>query len=83
MSEGIAESTFGPLEVYPDDNPKTVLGLAKPRHSPFPPSALIHLGEAMENGRKKYGPDELAGEGGDSLDLCRRRRAASYGLARW
>lgn len=40
---------------YPDDNPKTVLGTAKPGVSAIPPSALIYLGRAMEDGRRKYG----------------------------
>jgi hypothetical protein len=44
MSDSVAETTFGPLESYPDDNPKTVLGLAKPSTFAIPPSALIHLG---------------------------------------
>jgi len=55
MNDSVAETTFGPLETYPDDNPKTVLGMAKPLTFAIPPSALIHLGGAMENGRKKYG----------------------------
>lgn len=42
-------------ENYPDDNPKTVLGIKKPSMSPVPPVALLHLMKAMEDGRKKYG----------------------------
>lgn len=39
----------------PDEaNPKTALGLLKPAFHSIPPSALIHLGAAMENGRLKY-----------------------------
>lgn len=41
---------------YPDDNPKTILGLTKPSLSSIPPVALFHLGQAMGDGRAKYGP---------------------------
>jgi hypothetical protein len=44
-----------PTEAYPDDNPKTVHGTAKPSISAIPPSAIIHLGQAMANGERKYG----------------------------
>lgn len=40
---------------YPDDNPKTAVGLTKPPLSPIPPVALLHLGKAMADGRDKYG----------------------------
>ena len=40
---------------YPDDNPKTVLGLAKPSISVIPPVAILHLGKAMADGKRKYG----------------------------
>lgn len=40
---------------YPDDNPKTTIGMKKPGISSVPPSALIHLGRAMADGRRKYG----------------------------
>ena len=40
---------------YPDDNPKTVYGTAKPSVSAIPPSAIIHLGQAMAEGERKYG----------------------------
>ncbi len=40
---------------YPDDNPKTSIGMKKPSLSAVPPSALIHLGRAMADGRRKYG----------------------------
>lgn len=42
-------------DVYPDDNPKTILGEAKPPITPCPPSALLHLGRAMADGKRKYG----------------------------
>lgn len=38
-----------------DDNPKTVYGAAKPGISAIPPSAILHLGQAMADGRAKYG----------------------------
>lgn len=41
---------------YPDNNPKTVVGMQKPRLSLIPPAALIHAARAMENGADKYGP---------------------------
>ncbi|MDI3307512.1 MAG: DUF5664 domain-containing protein [Acetobacteraceae bacterium] len=43
-------------EAYPDDNPKTVLGIAKPALHVIPPVALIHLGQVMSDGARKYGP---------------------------
>lgn len=43
------------LKAYPDDNPKTVLGLKKPSLSAIPPAGMFHLGLAMDNGRNKYG----------------------------
>lgn len=41
---------------YPDGNPKTILGIAKPPTSPIPPVAILWLGQAMADGRRKYGP---------------------------
>lgn len=40
---------------YPDDNPKTVLGTAKPGLSAVPPVGMLHLGRAMADGERKYG----------------------------
>lgn len=40
---------------YPDDNPKTALGTAKPSLSVIPPVALFHMGQAMQDGKAKYG----------------------------
>lgn len=40
---------------YPDDNPKTALGQAKPGMSDVPPVALLALGEVMRFGAGKYG----------------------------
>lgn len=40
---------------YPDDNPKTVIGLKKPPTRAIPPIAILHLGGAMEDGAAKYG----------------------------
>jgi len=40
---------------YPDDNPKTAIGMTKPPLHFIPPVALIHLGLGMENGGSKYG----------------------------
>lgn len=40
---------------YPDNNPKTAVGINKPSLGPIPPAALIHLGHAMQDGAKKYG----------------------------
>lgn len=39
---------------YPDDNPKTAFGIKKPPLAPIPPSALLYLGQAMQDGRIKY-----------------------------
>lgn len=40
----------------PDSNPKTLLGIAKPPISAIPPVAILQLGQAMKDGRTKYGP---------------------------
>lgn len=39
----------------PDGNPKTRYGVAKPGFEAIPASALIYLGQAMADGKKKYG----------------------------
>lgn len=36
-------------------NPKDILGIAKPGISAIPASALFHLGQAMEEGKQKFG----------------------------
>lgn len=41
---------------YPDDNPKTLIGTTKPPMHYVPPVALLHLGQVMADGAKKYGP---------------------------
>lgn len=38
-----------------DGNPKTLIGIRKPSFHAIPPSALIHLGAAMADGKRKYG----------------------------
>lgn len=43
------------MSSYPDDNPKTVIGLTKPPLHAIPPVALLHLGGAMSDGERKYG----------------------------
>lgn len=40
---------------YPDDDPKTKVGLTKPSMAPIPPTAVLYLGMAMSDGRRKYG----------------------------
>jgi len=42
-------------EPYPDDNPKTAIGVTKPQLHAIPPVALLHLGAAMADGERKYG----------------------------
>jgi hypothetical protein len=43
------------LAAYPDDNPKTAIGITKPSISAIPPVAILKLGEAMTDGKRKYG----------------------------
>ena len=45
----------GSNKVTATANPKTSIGLAKPSMSAVPPSAILHLGRAMSDGRRKYG----------------------------
>jgi hypothetical protein len=40
---------------YPDNNPKTAIGVSKVPLHYIPPVALVHLGLAMEDGGGKYG----------------------------
>lgn len=42
--------------MYPDNNPKTALGLTKPQMSLTPSTALVHLALAFADGAAKYGP---------------------------
>lgn len=52
---------LGPLSLtaapgaYPDNNPKTVYGEAKPPLHAIPASALLLLGQVMASGEAKYG----------------------------
>jgi len=41
---------------YPDDNPKTAVGMTKPSTCRIPPVALLQLGAVMALGARKYGP---------------------------
>lgn len=43
-------------KAYPDNNPKTVLGITKAPLHLVPPSATYHLATAFADGAKKYGP---------------------------
>ena len=43
------------LNAYPDDNPKTQLGEAKPKISDAPTIAIRALGQVMSMGAVKYG----------------------------
>lgn len=43
------------MSSYPDDNPKTIYGVAKPGIMAVPAVALYHLGQAMADGMRKYG----------------------------
>ena len=55
--ESVTE-TFGPLEDtigYPDNNPKTLIGTTKPPTHCVPPVAILMLGQAMKDGKEKYG----------------------------
>lgn len=42
-------------DAYPDNNPKTVFGLAKAPLHLVPPSAMRYLAKAFKNGADKYG----------------------------
>lgn len=41
---------------YPDNNPKTVFGSAKPGIRHVPTTALLEVGRVMDHGAAKYGP---------------------------
>lgn len=40
---------------YPDANPKTAIGTAKPSLSVVPPVGIYHMAQAMADGEQKYG----------------------------
>lgn len=50
------EETLGTTNSYPDGNPKTVHGEAKPSPALIPGSAVIELASVFGLGAKKYGP---------------------------
>lgn len=41
---------------YPDNNPKTIYGLAKPSLTNVPPVGIFRVGQVMAEGAAKYGP---------------------------
>jgi len=41
---------------YPDNNPKTIYGVAKPPLNLIPAPALLHVAMAFGDGARKYGP---------------------------
>lgn len=41
---------------YPDDNPKTAIGVTKAPYHLVPPSGIHHTAAAFADGAKKYGP---------------------------
>lgn len=42
--------------VYPDNNPKTAIGVTKPSLSKVPPAAVLYTALAFMDGARKYGP---------------------------
>lgn len=49
-------SAMKPKDSYPDDNPKTVIGITKVPLHLVPPCATHHTAMAFADGAKKYGP---------------------------
>ncbi|TXR49902.1 dATP/dGTP diphosphohydrolase domain-containing protein [Phyllobacterium endophyticum] len=49
------DSIIETATAYPDDNPKTAVGLTKPSMANVPTTALLHLMRAMADGARKYG----------------------------
>lgn len=45
-----------PKQAYPDDNPKTAIGVTKAPYHLVPPVAIHHTAAAFADGAKKYGP---------------------------
>jgi len=45
-----------PTTKYPDGNPKTAMGLAKPNYRCVPMTAVYAMGKVMTGGAIKYGP---------------------------
>lgn len=56
VMRALANAQEADTERYPDDNPKTRFGLAKPPIALIPGPALVMAAEAMRDGAKKYGP---------------------------
>lgn len=55
VDEDLPEDRPAAGEGYPDNNPKTVMGLAKPGTHQIPPIAIYVMGEGMRDGEAKYG----------------------------
>jgi hypothetical protein len=48
--------TIGVQNSYPDDNPKSVVGITKPPINLIPPTGIIVEAMAFKFGASKYGP---------------------------
>jgi len=44
------------MTIYPDNNPKTIHGQAKPGLLHVPPVPMFKVGQVMDVGATKYGP---------------------------
>lgn len=53
--EPILDAAFATTSEYPDDNPKTALGEAKPKLSDTPTIGIQLMGQVHSNGANKYG----------------------------
>jgi hypothetical protein len=51
----IAHSVKDTAVGYPDNNPKTLVGLTKPPLWLVPPVAILHMAMAFADGERKYG----------------------------
>ena len=55
MSSSLAGNIATPSKAYPDDNPKTAYGEAKPKMSDTPTIGLREMGKVFTGGAVKYG----------------------------
>lgn len=52
----MAKLTKAVSSAYPDDNPKTAIGVQKPSLTKAPPIAMLYMALAFMDGARKYGP---------------------------
>lgn len=77
----VDKKSVGGKDHYPDDNPKTVLGLKKVSLTKVPAAAVLYAALAMQDGANKYGPYNWRSKRVTAsiyIDACLRHLAAWF-----